>query len=140
MLHHKKAQKRGPFGLPSVDMQCRFAKTPSISRFKASLSDSTVFQVQASYDRSLGKGSGKQNSRPNKRIRYNKGGNILTDAPALHHWLDKLKLNYFLSPKSVIEFTKIDRMTQIHNVLLIEGSISIIAPQSSAVTCTAASE
>lgn len=136
MLHHKKAQKWGPFGLPSVDMQCRFAKMPSISRFKAPLSDFTVFQVQAP----LSKGSGKQNSRPNKRIRYNKGGDILTDAPAFHHWLDKLKLNYFLSPKSVIEFTKIDRMTQIHNVLLIEGSISIRAPQSSAVTCTAASE
>ena len=27
--------------------------------------------------------SGKRSSRPNKRIRYNRGGNILTDAPAL---------------------------------------------------------
>ena len=28
--------------------------------------------------------SGKQSSKPNKRTRHNKGGNILTDAPALH--------------------------------------------------------
>lgn len=32
--------------------------------------------------------SGKRSNRPNKRIRYNRGGNILIDAPAFYHWLD----------------------------------------------------
>ena len=83
---------------------------------------------------------GKQNSRPSNRNRHNRGGNISTDAPAFHHWLDKLKLTYFLSPKSMIEFAKIDMMTQIHNALLIEGNISIRPPQSSLITRMAASE
>ena len=41
----EKTQKRGSFRLPSVDMKCHFAKIPSISRFKAPLSDFTAFQV-----------------------------------------------------------------------------------------------